>query len=441
MGLGEWAIRNPLEWLWRGGYLFRNRSQKGGGLMPEHAWPDGSSGGNGNGGNGAHAATVVVDQSGAGDATSVQAGLALLPAGGGSLYVREGNYIEQTLVVPANVTIEGTGRATNIVPALALSDIFSFTTAGMRKFSNFRVSSGALGNSLFVVNAPSLDVELFIDNIFADNETIKRVIQNQNFPSSANMTVHMTGCKFDVTEEFWRGLGDGILRDVEAIGSVNDTGAIIDSPNINAVDCIFGIGTPGLVTNIGILNAQNVKFIAPRSALVPGRNNTININGRASVMQGVICENEVDVNLNGLSSHWSGGYLGSADFTKQSRMFINQPFVVVVGPLLGVLTQANQYQITVNAQNCSLIGLKVRNLSAPLPHFDITAGGDYFTMTNCSASGSVGAPGDTRIAAQHCTFAANSQNNMQETGAADFNRYAANDPVPTITGASSIVVG
>ena len=81
----------------------------------------------------AHAATVVVDQAGNGDAVDIATGIGLLPAGGGLVFVREGVYpITAALVLPAaNISIVGTGRESVRID-LASNPISCFEAASDR---------------------------------------------------------------------------------------------------------------------------------------------------------------------------------------------------------------------------------------------------------------------------------------------------------------------
>ena len=69
-------------------------------------------------------ATVVVALDGSGDAESVQEGIKMLPSTGGVVYVKNGVYeISDTITFgKANVTLFGTGRATQIKLKVALAD-------------------------------------------------------------------------------------------------------------------------------------------------------------------------------------------------------------------------------------------------------------------------------------------------------------------------------
>jgi len=66
---------------------------------------------------GTHAATVIVDAAGRGDATTIAAGIALLPAAGGLIFIREGTYaISATITLPEkDIRFVGAGRDAVVV--------------------------------------------------------------------------------------------------------------------------------------------------------------------------------------------------------------------------------------------------------------------------------------------------------------------------------------
>jgi hypothetical protein len=93
----------------------------------------------------AHAATVIVDPGGDGDATTIAGGISALPAEGGRIYVKEGTYaLTATNSLPdKNVDIVGSGDGTvfslgaNAIAAFTIPNIL--TARRSYKFSNFSV--------------------------------------------------------------------------------------------------------------------------------------------------------------------------------------------------------------------------------------------------------------------------------------------------------------
>ena len=66
-------------------------------------------------------ATIIVAADGSGDTTDIQAGINMLPAAGGVVYIREGTYIiTATITIPnSNISLIGAGRSTIIEAGIA----------------------------------------------------------------------------------------------------------------------------------------------------------------------------------------------------------------------------------------------------------------------------------------------------------------------------------
>ena len=61
-------------------------------------------------------ATIIVAADGSGDTTDIQTGINLLPAGGGVVYIKEGNYTITSVIsiTSDNVSLKGAGKATRV---------------------------------------------------------------------------------------------------------------------------------------------------------------------------------------------------------------------------------------------------------------------------------------------------------------------------------------
>ena len=107
----------------------------------------------------AKAATIVVDNSGGGDATTIQAGVNLLPAEGGYILVREGTYTLTSTVTLRDMPIKIMGCGWGTTIALAGNAVTAFTIPNgltdtrLYEFVDFQITATGVAGQKFVVHA------------------------------------------------------------------------------------------------------------------------------------------------------------------------------------------------------------------------------------------------------------------------------------------------
>lgn len=148
------------------------------------------------------AATVVVHPTpGVGDATTIADGIALLPAAGGTVFVREGTYaITSTITLPNKpVEIVGTGGATIVSLGAAVISAFSvpntMTAYRMHVIENLRVTGTSVVGQTFIdkgdANAFS---EVFCRLI--DTNGLRRIVNFSMGSALDDSRVHFSKCVF-----------------------------------------------------------------------------------------------------------------------------------------------------------------------------------------------------------------------------------------------------
>ena len=136
---------------------------------------------------------VVHPTPGVGDTTTIQEALDMLPAGGGSLYLREGTFnISTTITPPLNkpVTIFGSGDATiialgaNAIPAFTVPDGYTANTP--IRLMDFKVTGTEVATQTFIQYGDNNgNAEIYMDGI---NTTGVELTIDNNSTSSASST-------------------------------------------------------------------------------------------------------------------------------------------------------------------------------------------------------------------------------------------------------------
>lgn len=227
----------------------------------------------------AHAATVVVNQDGSGNALTIAAGIALLPAGGGIVYVEGGTYaLAATIATPNKpVTIIGAGRGVTILD-LGSNAIAAFTIANDQNygFRGFTVKGdGTVGQKGFnYTKTAALKTSRFVDvEVGIAGATVEVGIET--VAQGIGVAI-LEDCDFlngnTATSFLFKANGTFHMRDVVALDSGWDevnTGSV----TLIAYDCDFELQATTLT--IGTLNAVRTKIrgnktlsISARSALL-----------------------------------------------------------------------------------------------------------------------------------------------------------------------------
>ena len=125
----------------------------------------------------AHAANVVVDPGGTGDATTIAAGVALLPAAGGRVYVRTGTYaVSSTIALPdADTEIIGAGKDSVTITYTGASPLF---TTG--------------GNNSYVIQGMTVNGDTTPPQNFIESGTAEVVVERVDI-TATNIIVDATG--------------------------------------------------------------------------------------------------------------------------------------------------------------------------------------------------------------------------------------------------------
>ena len=246
-------------------------------------------------------ATVVVALDGSGDAETIQEGIDMLPTTGGEIYIKEGTYIiKNTIVVPSNTQIKGTGRGT-IIEQLTATGVSSFdfinnsdTSGGNSKIilKDFRISMTGPNSTVTRIYGVYIEnaTECIINNVFfsATQRRFESYITFNNVDSSYIFNClfvdgpHTDSASIELQESTKNIISTNIFEDLLAsVGS----GIIINSTShnntINGNILSFGAGTYGIdisgdrniITNNKILgvtetNGINITATADRTLVV-----------------------------------------------------------------------------------------------------------------------------------------------------------------------------
>ena len=329
---------------------------------------------------GAHAATIIVDQSGNGDALTIAAGLALLPAGGGMLYVREGIYpISATLAMPdADVAIVGTGSG-SVVINLGANAIAAFTMSSATDrsylFKDFRVDgTNIAGQSVWRHTGANAGTKpLRVENVNVANILSSGLAVEKIFERTAGAwVVEATNCDFHVG-----GLAGSAV--VDGIGTVNmigcrtfGTGRFLGNPVVKLADC-----------DLANLATERYAF------------------GNGSVVKGCT---------------FSGG--GIVEVPQQSRF-------------AGCRFSAGQLEVQASVTRATITGNIFEAVQAR--HIDMLTGAAGVTVTGNTFSGQTSEA--IRMDATDCHVHGNGNCSVTETGASARNRFS------QIDAANSTLIG
>lgn len=209
----------------------------------------------------AFAATIVVNQDGTGDATTIAAGIALLPAAGGTVYVEQGTYvITTTIALPAKpVRIVGTERGATIL-SIGSNAIAVFTIASNHffSFSNFELAGdGTVGQRILDVTSTDPEAaanfgRILFDKIAVASATpIEKVVK----VTGGVPNIEFRECRFKVPDTagalFWDGTGFISAWSVICNNDVTaGRGGFLGSPSLVAFKSTFGVQNGGAFGNL-----------------------------------------------------------------------------------------------------------------------------------------------------------------------------------------------
>lgn len=357
---------------------------------------------------GTKAATVVVDPSGGGDAATIAGGLALLPAAGGYLYIREGTYAESGLTLPdADVVIRGSGRGSTVItPGAGLSafTIPGTVTAGRRYlFEDLTVTGAGTGETYLTV---SENVNIISQRVSMSG--IRFAIDRSGFfdPLTFAFIDSQIDLDADAGSDFHRSFGgDSFATWINVDASAAGTGGNFGN------------------TSGGLLTIRNSRVTGPTAVRTWTQDN-VNWDGFRTDRIALS-----STGTNGYINNWQILVDGRIGHTGASLRLTNSRFInsSVTGNSIG---GTGSY-----VENCEFDGAGSGNIGASAPTSGVVA--------NCTFTGNtlrgmtVGATA-TRVRVHHNRFL--DAVSVVEIAGADFNLYHGNSPfpAPTILGASSL---
>ena len=197
----------------------------------------------------AHAADVVVDAGGGGDATTVEAGIAALPAGGGTVYVREGTYAPAaTIALPAkDFQLRGSGIGNTTITMPTNTPLFSlatdqeviidgFTINGDDTFSQDLLAGGTLGGCVMFRDIHITNLRNYVD-------------------ATGDIEVHFRNVEIDLPNSPWAfwantvsNVGKCVWQYVELNVLQASTVAMMGRPEWVVLNSYIGGGPPDLST-------------------------------------------------------------------------------------------------------------------------------------------------------------------------------------------------
>ncbi len=183
--------------------------------------------------------TVVVALDGSGDAETIKEGISLMPSEGGIIYLKEGLYvIDATVLIPANVSLEGTGYGTHI-QMITDNDICIENLSGGDnvRLANFRLTKSGPANDLVGIKLTNCD-DSIIENVWiesmvtesialvtCDSVIISKV--NVNSPDSTGIVIAGSNCIITSS------IASNNMKGVEITGSGNIVSNCQINNNVN----------------------------------------------------------------------------------------------------------------------------------------------------------------------------------------------------------------
>jgi hypothetical protein len=380
--------------------------------MPLFSYTTVTTGGGGGGGGGsAHAAEVIVDPAGGGDAPTIAGGLALIPAGGGRIYVRAGAYAESGLTLPdSNVTFTGSGRGnTTITPGAGLSafTIPGSVTAGRRYvFEDITVAGSATGETYLTV---SQDVNIISQRV--EHTNMRFSIDRSGFfdPLTFTFIDSQLGLDGNASASFHRSFGgNSFARWFNVDADVNGNGGQFGNPGsggelIVRNSRLFG-ATVSASVNWSIGGEIHIDgFVANRMRINPSGTDNVTINDFHTTTDGRV----------------SGGAAGMR-LTNSSMLYPGQSNAFGAGSYI---------------DNCLFDGGSGQAIAFGVPSNTVVSNCTFQNHTTRSLT--VGSTA-SRVRIHHNRFL--DAVSVVEIAGADFNLYHGNSPfpAPTILGASSL---
>lgn len=404
------------------------------------------------------AATVVVHPTpGVGDATTIAEGIALLPATGGCVYLREGTYsISSTITLPdKDVVIRGSGEGTVISPTGAIT-VFTFadfspdrrivigdlkvdgSQASLQKL--IRYDPPSTGHNIQFERIRTVDIRQIVDVVSHGSLAGEKISFNECIFQPYGSAAVLIGGNF-VGQYFFK---DCILADMStdigwnissfstsivAVGSEFQLESDCSVGNLVASDCSFRcsgqinftLGSSGfsLFSDISILNSFQSFEI-----------NWISLGGTSIFSSGEVLDGTIDISS------------GNIESVKVSTFgAIAKPVIrVVTGTIIGcrtVGTTGGQPAIQIGV-DCIISGCQIsKDGSDGTEGIRIAAGEN--TIDSCIFSGTAFIPmGGTDLAIKDATLAPSSRiNNIHYSLQTDF----ITDPYSFSAGFNSVVVG
>lgn len=292
-------------------------------------------------------ATITVHPTpGIGDATTIADGLAMLPAAGGSLLLREGTYsISATLTLPDKaVTIRGSGESTvvslgaNAIPAFTIPVISALHNYVFEDFNvtgtsvaNQKIWSIGDTNSRGVVYAKrihSTGVQFPIHITADGGEPVTVNLEDCHFvpltdgsgilintPDSAGVSVNA----YMQRVRFYDAFEDAITGALTAGGFYDDFTGV----NIIGEDCTFAIGTGSTMGSIALHNCHIMNFGPNANPIIAVADDNFGITPSSLVGCGGAF---VNFDFAGNGTHVYGGFYDSCSFTDGAISFFTDVY-------------------------------------------------------------------------------------------------------------------
>ena len=200
---------------------------------------------------------------GEGTDLTIAAAIAALPAGGGSIYIKEGTFpLGASLVLTDKpILFVGSGDATVIDLGANAIDAFSIPFDRPYKFQNLKIlGSGIAGQVAFHVSIAASSVNtITLENVTVDNIEKTFLVNPGDFP-----LIYTSDCVFNVadlvTSFHWDGAGEWHAVNTYAIFTGGTArGGFANNPDLYAVNCEFWIPNGGA---LNFAHVDRCKFMS-----------------------------------------------------------------------------------------------------------------------------------------------------------------------------------
>lgn len=219
----------------------------------------------------AHAASVIVKADGTGDATTIAAGIALLPTDGGVVFLHAETFSPSTLVLPSKpIEFIGSGRDATIINVPAGAALFSSGNNGNYALRNMNIVGDASAGQIMWDQTVSLGSANRLSVSDVELTGVEKI-----FKSASNFTAFVSYCRFSTSLLAAARLLDSALNenDLHLYRTIVQQSAGLSGPKVNlrARDC-----------ELAVTNNMNLDTFSDLVHCVLEGTGNINISGKGS---------------------------------------------------------------------------------------------------------------------------------------------------------------